>query len=86
MPSRQSAISGSLGEYLSCRVGYSGIRPPDFAISYYRSWKMIGLHPVCAVLFTGGYALREYGAHHYLYNTQVLIIFVVSQVLIYVCP
>lgn len=55
-------------------------------ISYYKSWKVIGLHPFSAVLFTGGYALREYGAYYYLYSPPVLIIFVVSQVLIYVCP
>lgn len=56
--------------------------------SYYKAWKVIGLHPLCALLFTVGYALREYGAYHYLYedNNTTLIIFVVSQVLIYVCP
>ncbi|KAH6838475.1 hypothetical protein B0I37DRAFT_449552 [Chaetomium sp. MPI-CAGE-AT-0009] len=56
----------------------------------YKAFKLIGLHPVCAVLFTVGYALREYGAlDNYLYSTttkQPLIIFIVSQVFIYICP
>ncbi|KAI0010165.1 putative RTA1 domain protein [Xylariaceae sp. FL0662B] len=52
----------------------------------YKCFKLIGLHPLCAVLFTAGYALREYGAFNYLYNTQNLIIFILSQVFIYVCP
>ncbi|KAI0472989.1 hypothetical protein GGR56DRAFT_697839 [Xylariaceae sp. FL0804] len=25
----------------------------------YKAWKLIGLHPLCAVLFTAGYALRD---------------------------
>lgn len=58
-----------------------------FWFSRYKSWKLIGLHPLCAVLFTAGYALREYGAYNYIYvNNTVLIIFVLSQVFVYVCP
>jgi hypothetical protein len=55
----------------------------------YKAWKLIGLHPLCAVLFTTGYALREYGSFNYLYdptNILPLIIFILSQVFIYVCP
>ncbi|KAK3295367.1 uncharacterized protein B0H64DRAFT_424132 [Chaetomium fimeti] len=56
----------------------------------YKAFKLIGLHPVCAVLFTVGYALREYGAlDNYLYSTTTktpLIIFIVSQIFIYICP
>ncbi|KIX09108.1 uncharacterized protein Z518_00186 [Rhinocladiella mackenziei CBS 650.93] len=52
----------------------------------YKCFKLIGLHPLCAVMFTAGYALREYGAFNYMYNTRNLIIFILSQVLIYVCP
>ncbi|KAI8172005.1 hypothetical protein K4K51_011598 [Colletotrichum sp. SAR 10_75] len=55
----------------------------------YKSFKLIGLHPVCAVLFTAGYSLREYGAYHYLYSETTktpLMVFVFSQVFIYVCP
>ncbi|KAF7561271.1 hypothetical protein G7046_g2874 [Stylonectria norvegica] len=52
----------------------------------YKSWKLIGLHPLCAVMFTVGYATREYGAFNYLYNHHTLIVFIVSQVLIFVCP
>lgn len=42
----------------------------------------------CAVLFTAGYALREYGAFNYMYTkgSPNLFIFIVSQVFIYVCP
>lgn len=56
--------------------------------SHYKSWRLIGLHPLCAVLFTAGYALREYGAFNYLYTASEvnLPIYIVSQVLIYVCP
>ncbi|KUJ09633.1 uncharacterized protein LY89DRAFT_710985 [Mollisia scopiformis] len=55
----------------------------------YKAFKLIGLHPLCAVMFTAGYALREYGAYNYIYLTTTklpLIIFVLSQVFIYVCP
>lgn len=61
---------------------------PNSARSRYKAWKLIGLHPLCAVLLTAGYALREYGAFNYMYDpgTPNLIIFVLSQVLIFVCP
>ncbi|KAH6659316.1 hypothetical protein BKA67DRAFT_10462 [Truncatella angustata] len=53
----------------------------------YRSFRLIGLHPICALLFTLGYALRIYGAFdNYLYNTHTLIVFILSQVFIYICP
>ena len=55
----------------------------------YKAWKLIGLHPLCAFLFTLGYALREYGSYNYLYSptsSSALIIFVLSQVFIYICP
>ncbi|CAJ2501184.1 Uu.00g040370.m01.CDS01 [Anthostomella pinea] len=54
----------------------------------YRCFKMIGLHPVCAVLFAAGYALREYGSFNFMYSPEnpSLIIFILSQVCIYVCP
>ncbi|GES66690.1 RTA1 domain protein [Aspergillus terreus] len=53
----------------------------------YKSFKMIGLHPLCAVLFTAGYAMRAYNAHgHYMYNTPNLLVYILSQVFIYICP
>ncbi|KAI8951499.1 putative RTA1 domain protein [Xylaria longipes] len=57
----------------------------------YKCWKLIGLQSLCAVLFTAGYALREYGAYNYIFisldtDTPVLIVFILSQVFIYVCP
>ncbi|KAM5439738.1 hypothetical protein MferCBS31731_004148 [Microsporum ferrugineum] len=55
---------------------------------YYKSWKLIGLHPVCAVLFTIGYAMREYSSFNYIYTGSIttLIVFILGQVFIYVCP
>ncbi|KAI1297054.1 putative RTA1 domain protein [Xylaria venustula] len=53
----------------------------------YKSWKLVGLHALCAVLFTAGYALREYGAYNYIYTgNNVLIPYILSQVFIYICP
>lgn len=40
-------------------------------------------------MFTLGYALREYGAYNYLYDEKhktTLIMFILSQVFIYICP
>lgn len=40
-------------------------------------------------MFTVGYALREYGAYNYLYkvdDTMPLILYILSQVFIYVGP
>lgn len=54
--------------------------------SLYKSWKLLGLHPLCALFYTAGYALREYGVYNYLYSFENLIIFILSQVLIYICP
>ena len=50
---------------------------------------MIGLHPICAILFTLGYAIRAYCSFgdNYIYNTQGdLITYIMSQVFIFVCP
>jgi len=58
-------------------------------VSHYKAFKLVGLIPLCAVLFALGYALRQYGAHDYLYtsrNGAALGPFVASQVAIYVCP
>ncbi|KAM6525692.1 Lipid-translocating exporter-like protein rta1 [Fusarium falciforme] len=55
----------------------------------YKAWKLVGLHCICGVMFTAGYAMREYGAYNYLYKTTTklpLSIFITSQVCIYVCP
>jgi hypothetical protein len=55
----------------------------------YKAFKLIGLHPICAVVFTVGYALREYGAYNYIYSVTSrgsLIAFILSQVFIYACP
>ncbi|KAH8689195.1 hypothetical protein BGW36DRAFT_365727 [Talaromyces proteolyticus] len=52
----------------------------------FKAWNIIGLHPFCAVLFTVGYALREVGAFNYYQTSQTLIIYIMSQVFIYVGP
>lgn len=39
-----------------------------FVASHYKAWRMIGLHALCAVFYTAGYALREHGAFNYLYS------------------
>lgn len=57
--------------------------------SRYKCFRLIGLHPLCAVMFAVGYALREFGAFNYIYNddnTGSLIPFILSQVFIYICP
>ncbi|KAL6802736.1 hypothetical protein GGI42DRAFT_325045 [Trichoderma sp. SZMC 28013] len=55
----------------------------------YKAFRLIGLHSVCAVLFTLGFAFREYASYHYIYTGTggtPLIIFILSQVFINVCP
>lgn len=54
-----------------------------------KSWKTTGLHAFCAVLFTVGYAMREYGAFNYMNadsSKQPLMVNIMSQVFLYVCP
>ncbi|UKZ78943.1 hypothetical protein TrVFT333_006690 [Trichoderma virens FT-333] len=55
----------------------------------YKALRMIGLHSVCAVFFTLGFIFREYASYHYIYTATEgppLIIFILSQVFIYICP
>lgn len=55
---------------------------------------IIGLHPFCALLFALRYALREVGAYNYSWQTDVegqvntmnLIVYVFSQVFVFVAP
>jgi len=52
---------------------------------------MTGLHAFCAVLFTVGYSLREYGAFNYMFEDKqssqmTLGVYIASQVFIYICP
>jgi hypothetical protein len=61
-------------------------KPNPDIYSRYKSFKLIGLHPLCAVLFTAGYGLREYGAFNFMYSPQTLTIYIVSQVFIFICP
>ncbi|KAL2867541.1 putative RTA1 domain protein [Aspergillus lucknowensis] len=53
---------------------------------HYRALRLIGLYPICGVLFTLGYALRGYMASDYLYRPDNLIPFILSQVFIYIPP
>lgn len=82
---QRSAISGSVSK---CIIVFA-VAKPEFltcTISRFKCFKLMGLHPLCAALFAVGYALREYGAFNYLYNTQNLIIYILSVCLIYICP
>lgn len=54
--------------------------------SRYRCFKLVGLHPLCAIIFAAGYGLREYGAFNYMYSNRNLIIYILSQVFIFICP
>lgn len=57
--------------------------------SHYKSWKVSGLQPFVALIFTAGYALREAGAFNYQYNglnKDSLIIYIMNQVLVYIGP
>lgn len=60
--------------------------------SYYASWKLTGLYAVCALIFTVGYGLRVYGSRHYKFDEdddddkKNLLVFVISQILIYTAP
>ncbi|KXJ87059.1 RTA1 domain-containing protein [Microdochium bolleyi] len=82
----------------------SNMAPAIFAVLYgistvahiwqchrYKAFRLVGLQCVCGVLFTVGYALREYGAFNYLYrkgtdDRSPLLVYIFSQVFIYVCP
>lgn len=68
-----------------------GLKFLILALSQYKCFRIVKLHPFCAVIFTAGYALRAYGAsgNNYIYNEsnrQSLIPFILSQVFIYICP
>jgi hypothetical protein len=80
--SQRSGTSGSASKYVThpCFLKLTPIT------RRYKSFKLIGLHPLCAVIFTAGYALREVAAFNYFYSTRNLIIYVLSQVFIYICP
>ncbi|SMQ52976.1 unnamed protein product [Zymoseptoria tritici ST99CH_3D1] len=57
----------------------------------YKAWKMIGLQPLCALLFTLGYAMREWNAFNYIYvdkttSSNVLLVYILSQVFVYIAP
>lgn len=62
--------------------------------SRYKAFRLIGLQPLCAVLFTLGYALREVGTYNYSWQTNVegeinvknLIVYILGQVFVFVAP
>lgn len=73
------------GRFSTC-VAILARPSPNSHRSRYKCFNLTWLHPFCAVLFTVGYALREYGAFNYLFGYKNLAIFIVSQVFIYICP
>ena len=54
--------------------------------SRYKAFLLVGLHPGCAIILSVGYALREYGSFNYLYSHENLVVFICSQIFIYICP
>ena len=75
---------GSASGLNSCAL--SRYHTSDQPHSHFKCFRVTGLHPLCGSLFTVGFALREYGAFHYLYSRLNLVLYIVSQVFIYVCP
>lgn len=49
---------------------------------HYRAWKVTGLHPLCAMMFTVGFALRSYDAFDY-GNVDT---YIASTIFIYCAP
>jgi hypothetical protein len=93
-PPRLPATSGNAGMSALLSSNHTPPRGADvhFFASRYQCFRLIGLQPLCAVIFTAGYALREYGSFNYLYtpgsrgSSVNLIVFILSQVFIYICP
>ena len=48
----------------------------------FKSWRLTGLYPWCAILFTAGFIVREMGAFDY----EDLIKYIISVVLVYAAP
>jgi hypothetical protein len=49
---------------------------------YYRSWSITALHPLCAFMFTAGFALRAYDA----WNYEIVGTYIAGTLLIYCAP
>jgi predicted ferric reductase len=69
--------------------------PPIFAVLFfvitvahvwqcvkYKAWRITGLHPMCGLLFTIGFALRAYGSFEY-GNVNI---YIASTICIYCTP
>ncbi|KAJ8110311.1 hypothetical protein OPT61_g6817 [Boeremia exigua] len=83
-------VEGSLYFYAPTKIA-----PPIFAAAFlcaaivhlwqcvrYRSWSITALHPLCAMMFTVGFALRTYDA----WNFDNIKTYVASTLLIYTAP
>lgn len=102
MSSNGEVVYGSLFVYAPNKVGpiVFAILYGLSAVGHFyqcfrhRCFKLAGLQPFCAALFALGYALREVGAYNYSWQTDIegkinmtnLIIYVLSQVFIFVAP
>ncbi|KAB8269513.1 RTA1 like protein-domain-containing protein [Aspergillus minisclerotigenes] len=53
---------------------------------HYKCFQLMILHLVCCLMFTIGFALREYGAFHHSFSKPDLYTYVVSTCLIYMSP
>ncbi|KAH7366664.1 RTA1 domain protein [Pyrenochaeta sp. MPI-SDFR-AT-0127] len=49
---------------------------------HYKAWKITGLHPFCALLFTAGFAIRSYDA----FNYKNINTYIASTIFIYCAP
>ncbi|KAE8353777.1 hypothetical protein BDV28DRAFT_164675 [Aspergillus coremiiformis] len=53
---------------------------------HYKCFKLMVLHLLCCLMFTVGFALREYGAFHHSFNKPDLYTYIASTSLIYMAP
>ncbi|EEP80582.1 conserved hypothetical protein [Uncinocarpus reesii 1704] len=53
---------------------------------HYKCFKLMGLHLLCGLMFTAGFALREYGTFNYLFEGNNLNYYIATISLIYMAP
>lgn len=89
MPSQPPATSGNVGACLMRQL-LSLYNILTHNCRRRNAWKLAGLHALCGLLFTAGYATREWGTYNYLYavgeTKKPLMIYIMSQVFVYICP
>jgi hypothetical protein len=77
------AVSGCIHAWQCMYVNSNARHLPLLTVaSHYKCWKVTGIFPWAALIFTAGYALREVGAFHY----GNLNIYISSLVMLYAAP